>query len=214
LRAMTALLLLGPGTPMLFQGQEFASSARFQYFSDHKPEIAKLVHRGRAEFLSQFPSLRGPKAQQLVADPGNPWTFESCKLDFSERERHHAWYALHKDLLRLRRSNPMLENPDPRGLDGAVLSDSAFLLRYFSDQQRDWLLLVNLASDLYRPQVPEPLLAPPAGHKWVMLFSSEDPEYGGNGAYSPESEDGWRIPGDAAVLLAAAPVDDRITSDE
>ncbi|HEV3496357.1 MAG TPA: malto-oligosyltrehalose trehalohydrolase, partial [Actinomycetes bacterium] len=53
-RAMTALMLLAPGTPMLFQGQEFAASAPFLYFADHKPDLAKLVHRGRREFLSQF----------------------------------------------------------------------------------------------------------------------------------------------------------------
>ena len=34
-RAMTALLLLGPSTPMLFQGQEFATSMPFLYFADH-----------------------------------------------------------------------------------------------------------------------------------------------------------------------------------
>src|SRR5262249_20240422 len=34
-RAMTALFLLAPGTPMLFQGQEFAASSPFLYFADH-----------------------------------------------------------------------------------------------------------------------------------------------------------------------------------
>ncbi|MCU1295696.1 MAG: 1,4-alpha-glucan branching protein, partial [Bryobacterales bacterium] len=43
LRAMTALLLLGPGTPMLFQGQEFAASTPFYYFADHNPKLAALV---------------------------------------------------------------------------------------------------------------------------------------------------------------------------
>src|SRR5207244_2399509 len=33
-RALTALLLLAPGTPLLFQGQEFASSKPFLYFAD------------------------------------------------------------------------------------------------------------------------------------------------------------------------------------
>lgn len=205
LRALTTLLLLGPGTPMLFQGQEFASSSRFRFFSDHKPEIAKLVHRGRVKFLSQFRSLRGAKAQELLADPGNPWTFESCKLDFSERERHRDWYALHRDLLRLRRSNDLLKSPTLDGFDGAVLSESSFLLRYVGDGKRDWLLLVNLGADLCLDQSPEPLLAPPTDQQWKLLFSSEDPKYGGNGVYSPETADGWMIPGEAAVLMISAP---------
>src|SRR5437867_8024202 len=33
-RAMTALLLLGPWTPLLFQGQEFGASSPFLYFAD------------------------------------------------------------------------------------------------------------------------------------------------------------------------------------
>jgi maltooligosyltrehalose trehalohydrolase len=36
LRALTALLLLGPATPMLFQGQEFWASSPFLYFADRK----------------------------------------------------------------------------------------------------------------------------------------------------------------------------------
>ena len=54
-RAMTALLLLSPGTPMLFQGQEFAASTPFLFFADHHPELARLVSNGPKEFLSQFP---------------------------------------------------------------------------------------------------------------------------------------------------------------
>ncbi len=54
---MTALMLLGPGTPMLFQGQEFAASSPFLYFADHNENLAPLIRRGRAEFLSQFSSI-------------------------------------------------------------------------------------------------------------------------------------------------------------
>jgi maltooligosyltrehalose trehalohydrolase len=56
-RAMTAVLLLSPGTPMLFQGQEFSASAPFLYFADHEPELAAGVGRGRAAFLNQFPRV-------------------------------------------------------------------------------------------------------------------------------------------------------------
>src|SRR5206468_6144294 len=39
-RAMTALLLLMPGTPMLFKGQEFSASAPFLYFADYDADFA------------------------------------------------------------------------------------------------------------------------------------------------------------------------------
>ena len=73
---MTALLLLAPGTPMLFQGQEFASSRPFRYFADLGPGLRALTRTGRLEFLSQFPSLRSADAQACVADPADLETFE------------------------------------------------------------------------------------------------------------------------------------------
>src|SRR5262249_39652646 len=76
LRAMTALLLLGPQTPMLFQGQEFAASAPFLYFADHRPELAEQVARGRREFLTQFPSIRAGGNADRLDLPSSLDTFE------------------------------------------------------------------------------------------------------------------------------------------
>ena len=53
-------------------------------------------------------------------------------------------YQLHKDLMALRRGDPVFSNPQPRGVDGAVLSTDAFLLRYFSEVNGHRLLVVNL----------------------------------------------------------------------
>src|SRR6185437_14287834 len=75
-KAITALLLLAPGTPMLFQGQEFAASTPFLFFADQKKELAALVKDGRREFLAQWRSLDRPDL--AIADPANPATFESC----------------------------------------------------------------------------------------------------------------------------------------
>ena len=85
---MTALLLLAPGTPMLFQGQEFAASSPFLFFADQNAELSDMVRQGRIEFLAQFPSLATPEMPEHFADPGDPATFERCKLDHSERETH------------------------------------------------------------------------------------------------------------------------------
>jgi maltooligosyltrehalose trehalohydrolase len=208
-RAMTACLLLFPGTPMLFQGQEFGASAPFHYFADHKPELAKLVRDGRAEFMTQFRSLDRPDLAAWIPDPGDTSTFARCKLDFSEREKNAPTYRLHKDLLRLRREDPAFRARDSRWVDGAVLGPQAFLLRYFEgtpDGTKDRLLLVNLGRDLYLDQAPEPLLAPPEGHGWGVLWSSESPEYGGDGTAPPEASDGWRLTGEAAVVLSPEPL--------
>jgi maltooligosyltrehalose trehalohydrolase len=203
-RAMTTLLLLGPGTPMLLQGQEFCASSPFLYFADHKPELAAAVGNGRREFLSQFPSLDSPEMLSGVPEPESVETFERCKLDFAERKRHAACYALHRDLLRLRREDPVFHTPG--WLDGAVLGPEAFVLRFFAEDAGDRLLLVNLGRDLDLDPVPEPLLAPLKGLCWEVIWSSEDPRYGGLGAPPPEDEDGcWRLPGQAAVVMGLAP---------
>ncbi len=199
-RAATALLLLGPGTPMLFQGQEFAASTPFHYFADHEPELAQKVQHGRVDFLSQFRSLARPELQGCYIDPGNPSTFEASKLNFEDRKRHEKDYQMHKDLLRLRREDAVFRKQGP--VDGAVLGPEAFVLRFFGQEGDDRLLLVNFGMDLHLDPAPDPLLAPPEGMLWQILWSSEHPRYGGCGTYPPDSEDNWRIPGHAAVALA------------
>jgi len=203
LKAMTALMLLAPGTPMLFQGQEFASSSPFYYFADHKPDLARLVRAGRAKFMAQFRSLATSQMQPYMVDPGSPSTFELCKLDFSERDRNRRYYDLHRDLLRLRREDPVFIAQMPGGVDGAVLAAECLMLRFFGEAGDDRLLLVNFGLDLHLDPAPEPLLAPPNGMMWQTLWSSEDPRYGGAGTPRLDSKDNWRIPGHAAVALRA-----------
>jgi maltooligosyltrehalose trehalohydrolase len=216
-RALSALFLLMPGTPMLFQGQEFASSKPFLYFADHEPELAGRVREGRAEFLAQFPSICDWMAHAALPDPSAPETFERCKLDFSEREEHAATYSLYRDLLALRRTDGAFRDQGRRQrLDGAVLGSDAFVLRFFNPALNsdyaggapgeDRLLLVNLGRDLRLESVAEPLLAPPSEARWRLRWSSEHPRYGGVGAPSIEDEDGiWRLPARSAVVMAPEP---------
>jgi maltooligosyltrehalose trehalohydrolase len=203
---MTTLTLLMPSTPMLFQGQEFSASAPFLYFADFEPELAAAVRKGRADFLMQFPSVSDFARRGLLADPGDPATFERCKLDLRERITHAAAYALHTDLLRLRRDDAAFRRQEPRGVDGAVLSASAFALRFFTPGHTDdRLLFVNLGTDLNARSFAEPLLAPPAGTDWVIRWSSEDPAYDGGGTPNLWPGEGWHIPGESAIVLAPGP---------
>jgi len=281
-RAMTALLLLGPATPLLFQGQETCAAAPFVFFADHHPELARAVRRGRREFLAQFPSLADPAVQAALPDPGDPATFALCKLDLAglrasadfagpgdlggfgdlgsaddagdsagpgeprgpgapggpgahggpadpggpgdprapgmarRPDQAAAALALHRDLLRLRREDPVFRLQAAAGIDGAVLGPAALVLRWFAPaplpatSPGDRLLLVNLGQDLELSPAPEPLLAPPPGARWQVLWSSEDPRYGGAGAPPPEDAGGgWRVPGQAAIALRPAPGEER-----
>lgn len=204
LRVLTALLLLAPETPMLFMGQEFAASSPFLFFTDHDPRLAKLVHEGRRKFLGEFPSYASDAAQALVPDPNDPATFERSKLDLSERQRHAPWYALHQDLLCIRRDDSVINKQDRHAVDGAVIGPHAFVLRYFGGDDDDRLLVINFGADLrYRP-APEPLMAPSPRGSWTLAWSSDDPRYGGPGIIAPLTDEGWTIPGMSASLYATA----------
>jgi maltooligosyltrehalose trehalohydrolase len=198
-RAMTAYLLLTPGIPFLFQGQEFSAETPFLYFADHPGELGRLVKQGRAEFLAQFASLASPEMQARLDAPGDPRTFRRCVLDHSERGRHPETVALHRDLIALRRE---VFADFPRQIDGATLGDNAWLLRYFAKDGRDRLLVINLGGDQVLETVPEPLLAPIDGRPWRLKWSSEDPAYGGAGIPDPVVKGVWRFPGHAAIVLA------------
>ena len=210
-RALAALLMLAPQTPLLFQGQEFGATAPFLYFADHNPELAALVKKGRGEFLSQFPSIGHGNGHLSLADPAARETFERSRLDLGERQRHRGHYRLYRDLIALRRCDPVLSRAasgeDTIRIDGAVLSDHAFVIRYFAVDGNDRLLVVNLGRDMIREVVPEPLLAPPDPEQgWERLWYSEDECYGGRGAAPLETEDRdkvitWRIPAESATLL-------------
>ena len=177
-RALTALLLIGPNTPMLFQGQEFGSSSPFLYFADHKPELAAKVAKGRREFLAQFPSIE--KLRGDLAAPHDAASFERCKLDHRERTSNAEVVAMHRELLRLRR--------ELRGrVRGAVIGPEALTLRYDAH-----LLIVNLGEQLRLDVIDEPLLA----GKWSVTWAS-------NGTAPLEMKPPLRVPAECAILLKA-----------
>ena len=203
-RALTALLLLGPATPMLFQGQEFASSSPFLYFADHEPELAAMVEQGRNTFMHQFPSLAGSQTQSYLFKPHDSKTFQFCKLDHAEKERHAETYALHRDLLKMRKEEPAFSSARSGCVDGAVLSSHSFVLRFFGeDSCGDRLLLINLDRDFPMTPIPEPLLAPPEGSEWELLWSSEHPRYGGQGIPAFRTDERWVLTGHSAIVLKA-----------
>src|SRR6266487_4428014 len=201
-RAMTALLLLGPWTPMLFQGQEFGSSSPFVFFTDvGDSDMREAIRKGRFAFLAQFPSLANEETQRNLPSPSDPEVFTRCKLDFSERKTKREFYDLYIDLLKLRREDARFREQIANGVDGAVLGPKALVLRYFADDDDDRLLVVNLGRRQFLTPPAEPLLAPPLGFEWETLWTSESPRYGGPGAVPVVTQEQWVLPAEAAVAL-------------
>jgi maltooligosyltrehalose trehalohydrolase len=213
MRAVTALLLLSPTTPMLFQGQEWGSDAPWTYFLDAGEALREEVREGRRESMGQFRSLASPEMRGRLPDPCDEATFLACKLRPPANPREHEALALHRDLLRLRREDPAVRLQAEGGIEGAVIGPEAFLLRLFSEEG-DRLLLVNLGPDLRLPSLAEPLLAPPAEGPWAVLWSSEHPDYGGLGTPEVLSKaEGVFLPAHAAVLMAPGTILARVGSD-
>ncbi|MDB5508209.1 MAG: Alpha-amylase-family protein [Hyphomicrobiales bacterium] len=202
-RALSAMLLLMPGTPMLFQGQEFGSTAPFFYFADHRGELADMVASGRVLFLQQFESMTSDDMKKRLPRPDHQATFDACKLDWSEAAPDGQTLAMTRSCLALRRGDGVLNGSRRIGVDGSVLAEEAFYLRYFAEDGRDRLLFFNLGRDVRRGSIPDPLVAPPAGCVWRSIWSSENPRFGGSGEAPVESDDGWLVPGQSAVVLAA-----------
>lgn len=107
------LTLLSPFVPMLFQGEEWAASSPFQYFTDHRdPELAHAVTEGRAREAEEQGYSR-----EDAPDPQAPQTFARSKLDWSElaREPHRDMLAFHRALIALRKRFPAELGVTPLG---------------------------------------------------------------------------------------------------
>lgn len=104
-----ALVLTAPFVPMIFQGEEWAASSPFQFFTNHDPELGKLVSAGRKKEFARFgwdPSdIPDPQAQE---------TYERSKLKWDERNTgpHAEMLEWYRKLIALRRSTPDLLDGD------------------------------------------------------------------------------------------------------
>ena len=153
----------GPARPCCSRGRSSPPPAPFFFFADHKPELAKLMGAGRAEFLAQFPSLATPEMQSMPGRPGRPRTFERSKLDLASANATDAPTRCIGTCCgcaaKIRSSAPTAGRrrwgrAGPRGLR------PAFLRR---ERRTTGCCWSTSARDLHLDPAPEPLLAPPEG---------------------------------------------------
>ena len=103
--AATAVLLLAPGIPLLFMGEEWGAPEPFPFFGDFAPELAEAVREGRRREFAAFPAFRDAAARARIPDPGAPDTYEAAVLDrrHADEPGARARRALHHRLLAIRR---------------------------------------------------------------------------------------------------------------
>ena len=200
----SALLLFAPETPLLWMGQEFAASSPFLFFTDHTPELGRLVTEGRRNEFAWFAGFRDDRSRDRIPDPQDEATFRSSKLDLSERETHAGVYRLYQDLLALRRGDPVLHGQDRTRIRATAIGERVVAVhRWRGTDHR--LLLANLG-DSADIDLDEAISSGgrPNG-EWRVILSTADRRYGGSGEeVGLEREDArWRaaLPAKTAVLL-------------
>jgi maltooligosyltrehalose trehalohydrolase len=198
------LLLLSPETPLLFMGQEFAASAPFQYFTDHEPELGRLVTEGRRKEFAGFSAFQDPARRALIPDPQAEATFRRSKLDFTERRSHAGILRLHRALLALRRTDPVFAAAGRDRLRVDPLGARAVVLRYWSgDSPADQRLVVaNFGPALDLPAGETLGLEALAEGSWRVLLSTASRRFGGDG--SPSRLRAGRLQVPQATLVALA----------
>jgi maltooligosyltrehalose trehalohydrolase len=99
-KAGAALVLTSPFIPMIFQGEEWAASTPFLYFTDHvDPDLVRAVSEGRRREFAAFGWM-----PEDVPDPQDRDTFVRSKLEWQERAqaRHREMLNWYRDLIALR----------------------------------------------------------------------------------------------------------------
>ena len=110
-KAATVLLLGVPETPLLFMGQEWAASSPFCYFTEHNPQLGKLVTEGRRKEFGQFKAFADPAVRATIPDPQAWETFKKSKLNWDEvaTDGHAEVLELYRAMLAWRRGSAALK---------------------------------------------------------------------------------------------------------
>jgi maltooligosyltrehalose trehalohydrolase len=167
-KAASTLLLFLPYTPLLLMGQEFAASSPFQFFTDHTPELGKLVTEGRRKEFRAFSHFADEQTRDHIPDPQAESTFFRSKLPLPEAATlpGSEIQALYQRLLDLRRTDPVLRDQARERMEARALTrDVLAVRRWRAPQQR--LLLVNFGATDAR--VDE------FGGGWSILLDSGNP---------------------------------------
>ena len=191
-RAASGLLLLVPETPMIFMGQEFASSSPFLYFTDHHEELGRMVTEGRRSEFAHFSSFTSETAQ--VPDPQTENSFQRSKLNFDERQTNAGVYLLYRELLALRRKDSVLSNASREGLRATIVNrTTATIVIHIGTS---WRLIVVHFGTAAEVELPEVNYLP-----WKLLLSTNDTAFGGSGRETMARQGRIAMSGPGVVLL-------------
>jgi maltooligosyltrehalose trehalohydrolase len=142
-RAISTLLVMVPETPLIFQGQEWATTAPFQYFTDHYFELGQLVTKGRREEFAAFAAFVDPARLAAIPDPQSRETFERSRLRWDELDAapHASMFRLYQRLIGLRASAAPLRACQRDAFDVQTLDDETLLIVRSGGTERLWIVV-------------------------------------------------------------------------
>jgi maltooligosyltrehalose trehalohydrolase len=103
---LSAILLLAPGIPMLFMGEEHGAIEPFRYFVDFQGPLGQAVRDGRRNEFAKFADFADPARREQIPDPVDPATFHASAIDWRRQSEpaHRDWLEHHGALLRIRQT--------------------------------------------------------------------------------------------------------------
>jgi maltooligosyltrehalose trehalohydrolase len=167
---VAAVLLLAPGVPLLFMGEEYGETAPFPYFVDHgDPALIAAVRQGRAVEFGGW--------SHEALDPAAEETFLAAKIDVTQERDGSQGRLLElcRALIALRRTEPALHRSAPADVSADAHGDVLTLTR--RTEGSTVIALFNVSDRHTSVSVPEP----PVGGKWQRLIASVEPRFGGSG---------------------------------
>jgi maltooligosyltrehalose trehalohydrolase len=177
-----ATVLLSPFIPLLFMGEEYGETAPFPYFVSHRdPGLVEAVREGRARDFEAF-AWEGDQT-----DPGAEETFLSAKLDhrLKQKEPHRSVFALHRELLRLRRGVAAFRDLRPDLADVRADERSRSISIRRPSPEGDALVLLAFGD--------EPLPVPVPSGRWRPVLDTADARWAGPGGASLEPAEGGSV---------------------
>ncbi|NJK82143.1 MAG: malto-oligosyltrehalose trehalohydrolase [Chloroflexaceae bacterium] len=207
-RAASVLLLCCPETPLLFMGQEWAASTPFLFFTDHNPELGRLVTEGRRAEFAYFEAFAGAQ----VPDPQAHATFARSKLRWQEVSQpfHNGVLNMYRQLITLRKQVPALRETARETVTVTPLAEHTLLLRRTTGNPANMVLILahlgkaGVTLDAAKHPVVSSLAT------MHLLLDSEAVAFAGTGA--PIDRAGLTLEGPRALVFGATARPNKLTT--
>jgi maltooligosyltrehalose trehalohydrolase len=176
LKVAAGAVILSPFLPLLFMGEEYGETAPFLYFVSHTdPDIVEAVRRGRAAEPAAL-TWEGE-----LPDPQDEATFLRSRLnpELRSQEKHQALWALHAELLRLRRELPALADLNKEALQVKGFEEKRVLCLWRGIADEALLAVFNFGKAQASVSIPSPV------RSWRKQLDSADERWAGPGSCVP-----------------------------